>query len=132
MWRAVLQFRDIYIYIYCCRNHLSGAAALLGAELFLRNLSFFGRSHLSKAAALPGVELFLRNQSFWEEATCLGQLRCLAQTFLRNQYVFEEATCLGQLRCLGQNFFSGICRFLEEATCLAGAELFLRNQFLAR
>ena len=40
-------------------SHLSRAASLPGAELFLKNRTSFGTSHLSRAASLPGVELFL-------------------------------------------------------------------------
>ena len=70
-----------------------------------RLFAFSRPSHLSGAAALPGVELFLKNPTFFEQATCPGQLRCLGQNFFSEIRLFEQATCPGQLRCLGQNFF---------------------------
>ena len=59
---------------------MSGAVALPGAD-FLSEICLFMKNPLVKAAALPGAELFLRNLSFLEEATCPGQLRCLGQNF---------------------------------------------------
>ena len=78
---------------------------------------------------LSGAELFLRNPTFFDETTCPGQLRCLGQNFSQKldfflnkplvpgsfaawgrtfsqkvTFFFEQATCPGQLRCLGQNF----------------------------
>ena len=87
---------------------------------------------MSRVASLPGAELLLRNRTFFEQATCPRQLRCLGQiSFLeigrfflnkplvpgsfaawgrfvlsRVRLLFEQVTCPGQLRCLGQNFFS--------------------------
>ena len=90
---------------------------------------------MPRAASLPGAELFLRNRTFFKQATCPGQLRCLGQNFssetehffltnhlsraaslleaelvLRNRTFFKQAT----LRCLGQNFFSEIELFLNK------------------
>ena len=79
-----------------------------GRVIWMQRLFAFSRpSHSSGAAALPGAELFLRIPTFFlEQATCPGQLRCLGQMcFLRIPTFFEQATCPGQLRCLGQNFF---------------------------
>ena len=67
---------------------------------------FFSTSHLSGAASLPGAELFLRNRIFFEQGTCPGQLRCLGQNFSqKSDFVFEQATCPRQLGCLGQICF---------------------------
>ena len=87
---------------------------------------------MSWAASLPGAELFLKNRTFFEEeATCPGQLRCLGQNFFSEirlflkkplvpgsfaawgrtffsqkiDFFFDETTCPGQLRCLGQDIF---------------------------
>ena len=102
---------------------------------FLKKLTFLCRNHLSVAAALPGAELFLSNQPFLEEATCPGQLRCLGQMFSEISMFFEEAICLGQLRYLGQDVFSEICLFgkkpLVPCNCAAWGRTFLRNQFVS-
>ena len=85
-------------------------------------------SHLSGAAALPGAELFSRNPIYFEEATCLGQLRCPAQNFFPDMYFFNEITCLGQLRCQGLNF-SNEFDFFEELTCLGQLRCLGQNLF---
>ena len=108
---------------------MSRAASLPGAELFLKNLTFFGRSHLSRAASLPGTELFPENrlfirsnlsraaslpgaELFLNNPTFFGRNHLSraaslpgAEPFSRKSTSFEEATCPGQLRCLGQNFW---------------------------
>ena len=121
---------------------MSRAASLPGAELVLRNRTFFEQAtcpgqlrclgqnffseivflltrHLSWAASLPGAELLLKKYLFFfEQATCPGQLRCPGQNFFsKSDFFLEEATCPGQLRCPGQFFFSQIRRFFERATC---------------
>ena len=69
------------------QSHLSGAASLLGAELFPEN-HFLIRIHLSRAASLPGAELLAENDFFFEEATSPGQLRCLGQNFFSKLRLF--------------------------------------------
>ena len=90
---------------------VQGSCATWG-RCFPQKLTSLCRNHLSGAAALLGAELVLRNQPFLEEATCPGQPRCLVQNFFSEiSMFFDEATCPGQLRCLGQDFFSEISLF---------------------
>ena len=112
-------------------SHLCGTAALPGAELVLRNPTFFFNEPLVPGSFTAWGRTFSQNM-FFEEATCPRQLRCLGQNFFwktdfvflnkplvpgsfaawgrtfsqKSDLLFEEATCPGQLRCLGQNFFS--------------------------
>ena len=78
---------------------------------WLQRLFAFSRpSHLSGAAALPGAELFLKNRALFEQATCPVQLRCQGQNLFPEIRLFsEEATCPGQLRCQGQIFQISDC-----------------------
>ena len=56
---------------------------------WLQRLVAFSRpSHLSGAAALPGADFFRESRRFFEEATCPGQLRCLGQNCLEKSDVF--------------------------------------------
>ena len=84
---------------------------------FSQKSDFFGRSHLSRAASLPGAELFLRNPTFLKKPLVPGSFAAWGKTFSQKSDFFEEATCPGQLRCLGQIFFSEFRLFFEQATC---------------
>ena len=93
-----------------------------------------GESHFSGATSLPGAELFLGNQTSLNKPLS-RQRRCRGEIFSQiSDCFFEQATRLGQLRCLGQNCFSKIRFFLtshlSRAAALPGAELFLKNQTL--
>ena len=59
------------------------------------------------AAALPGAELFLKNRFlFWDKPLVLGSCAAWGRTFFSKcRLLFEEATYPGQLRCQGQIFF---------------------------
>ena len=45
---------------------------------------------MSGAAALPGAELFLRNLCSLEAASCLGQLRGLGHFLFSHKFVFAQ------------------------------------------
>ena len=96
---------------------MSGAAALPGAELSSQKL-FFLKNSLVRGSCAAWGRTFAQKSLFFEEATCLGQLRCLGQVFFSVLFLlseisfFEEPTCLGQLRCLGNNFVSEISFWL--------------------
>ena len=76
---------------------------------WLQRLVAFSRpSNLSGAAALPGAELFLRISTFLLNKPLVpGSFAAWGRTFFSKYDIFfEHATCPGQLRCQGQNFFS--------------------------
>ena len=55
---------------------------------FAQKSDFLFKYHLTGAAALPGAELFQEIYVFFEEVTCLGQLRCLGQIVSRTYTFF--------------------------------------------
>ena len=113
---------------------MSRAASLPGAELFLKNPTFFGRSHLSQAASLPGAEP--ENRFFYKKQLVLASFAAWGITFGRKSIVFEEATCPGQLRCLGQMFFPGDLLFLKKplvpGSFAARGRCFTENLFVLK
>ena len=123
-------------------SHLSGAAALPGAKLFLRIPTFFlnkplvpgsfvargrtfyqisdffGRIHLSWAASLPGADFFSEIRHVFEQATCPGQLRCLGQNFFQKINVFRRSHLSRAASLPGaEHFFFQKFTFFEETTC---------------
>ena len=85
-------------------NITSFEEATRPGQLRSQKIVFLNKPLVRGSCAAWG-KLFLRNQYFSEDATCLGQLRCLGQnSFSEISLSFEEPTCPGQLRCLGQNF----------------------------
>ena len=82
---------------------------------------------MSGAAALPGAETFLRNLSFLEEVTCLGQLRCLEQNFFSEICLsWKKPLVWGSFAAWDRLFLSEITLFgrnhLSRAVALAGAD----------
>ena len=146
------------IYFFMNKPLVPGSFAAWGRTCSQKSNCFL-TSHLSRAASLPGAELFLRNRTFFKQATCPGQLRCLGQNCFseighffnkplvpgsfaawgrlfsqKSDFFSEQATCPGQLRCLGQNFFSEIGLFFEQTTCpgqlrCLGQNFFSKNVF---
>ena len=88
---------------------------------------------MSQAASLPGAELFLRNRFFVEQATCLGQLRCLGQNFLLKMTFLNTPLVTGSFAAWGRTSLKECCVFwtspLSRAASLPGAELFLKKDF---
>ena len=135
---------------------MSRAASLPGADIFLKNPTFFVRSHLSRAASLPGAELwadfclkkqlvlgnfaawgsFSRKSIFLNKPLVPGSFAAWGQIFSQNMlFFFEQATCPGQLRCLGQNLFlkSIFCKKqLVPGSFAAWGRTFSRNSFFVR
>ena len=127
-----------WLFAFSRPSHLSRAAALPGAEPFLRNPTFFLNKPLVwSSCAAWGRTFFSEIQLFFEQATYPGQLRCLGQNVFQNFYILvEEATCLGQLRCLGQTFYKKITLFGEKtlvpSSFAAWGSFFPRNRFFRK
>ena len=72
---------------------------------------------MSWAASLPGAERFPECRLFFEEATCPGQLRCLAQSFFQKINVFLKKPLVpGNFAAWGRVFFSTKQNFKNSGT----------------
>ena len=103
-WGRIVSQNDFFL-----TNHLSRAASLPGAELFLKKCFFWGGQ-----ATCPGFAAWGRTFLFYQNMICFflnkplvpSNFAAWGRTVSSRKHFFEQATCPGQLRCLGQNFFS--------------------------
>ena len=116
--------------VFFWNSHLSRAASLPGADLFLKNPTFFGRSHLSRATSLPGADVFQTPliRSNLSRAASLPGAELFSQKidfFIRSHLSWAASLPGAEL------FFSKIVFFgrnhLSQAASLPGAELLGEN-----
>ena len=83
------------------------------APLAAAVVRFLATEPLVWAAALPGAELFLKKHLFLNKPLVRGSFAAWDRTFYQKSVVcFQQTTCPGQLRCLADIFLNIMCVFL--------------------
>ena len=88
---------------FCLTSHLSRAALLPWAELFLRNPTFLNTPLVRGSFAEWGRTVYRNVTFFWKKPLVPGSFAAWGSFFSRICFL-EDVTCPGQLRCLGQFF----------------------------
>ena len=123
--RTFSQKSDLFL-----NKPLVRAAALPGAELFLKDLIFLNKPLVRGSCAAWGRTFSQKSDSFFEQATCPGSCAAWGRTFSqKSDFFFAQATCPGSCVAWGRTFSQKSDSFLNKplvgAAALPGVELFL-------